>query len=554
MNPGQLVLLAGLAVALTLLILPVSLPLGPYYWDIAAYLDGANRIAAGQIPHVDFGSPFGALTLLLHTGADWLFLHAQPILAAQYSILIIAAPLMALVLRDARGGAGTGVALAAPFMLFVLAPFNGTDIEPLIPGVDAFGIYNRQAGLLCYVLIAALLFCRPGRTMIWVTGGALAALLFIKITAFAGSLGLVAFAVAAGRMPARHALMALAGPVLAAALMQGWGGLTAAYFASIADLSAYNSESVSGRVIAAILMNLTILMPVALLGAVLAIVEARRQLDDRVRPAGWQAFALRGRALLDSDAVWLATVTAFGIAIEHQNSGSNQFIYLWPVLLHVLAGARGRSGLTGKAIPLLVLAAALPTLVLTMQRGARIAIVTATYASLDEPGLNALGHVLVRPEQLREAQVRSRHLAASRESYRALASEGVDPWPPMESHPVAQASYLIGLADALGGLERYEREKAVTLERVAALDYFDPIAMILGREPVRDLPIVHDPSRTMSPERIAATVRSLAAADGILVPQCRVSVQRHLIFDGLDAALEGRIRHELTPCWALYTW
>lgn len=551
-NPGQFVLLAGMLAALALLMLPVSLPLGPYYWDIAAYLDGAHRIASGQIPHVDFGSPFGALTLLLYGAADRLFPDAQPVLAAQYALLPLAAPAMALVLRDARGGAWTGLALAAPLMLFALAPYNGTNLEPLIPGVDAFGIYNRQAGLLCYLLIAALLFCRSGRVAAWVTGGLLAALLFIKITAFAGALGLLAFAVVTGRIKPRFALAALLGPMLAAGAGQCWGGLTGAYFASIAELSAHNSESVAGRVVAAILMNLTILLPVALLCALLGAREILRLWADDKRPEGWQGLVRQVRALFDSDCAWLVTVTLFGIAIEHQNSGSNQFIYLWPVLLHVLLKAQAEGQALRRLMAVLVLASALPTLVGTVQRGARIALVTLTYDRLDEPGLNALGHVLVRPEQLHEAQVRTRHSAAAREDYRALVTAGVNPWPPVESHPVAQAAYLVSLADALAGLARYEAENRVRLQRVAALDYFDPIALLLKREPVAGLPIVHDPARTMSPERVAKTVEALSAADGILVPRCRVSVQRHLILDGLDASLEGRRGHEITSCWSLY--
>ncbi len=40
-----------LAMALALLALPVRLPVGPNFWDIAVYLDGAHRLTLGHMPH-----------------------------------------------------------------------------------------------------------------------------------------------------------------------------------------------------------------------------------------------------------------------------------------------------------------------------------------------------------------------------------------------------------------------------------------------------------------------------------------------------------------------
>jgi len=44
-----------------LLMSNVGVPLGPNYWDLPIYLDGAQRIAQGQVPNVDFDAPVGAL-------------------------------------------------------------------------------------------------------------------------------------------------------------------------------------------------------------------------------------------------------------------------------------------------------------------------------------------------------------------------------------------------------------------------------------------------------------------------------------------------------------
>ena len=62
----RLVLLAASAVAVvaTTLALPV-IPYGRAVWDFLFVLDGAYRIGLGQLPHIDFSSPVGALTLFM---------------------------------------------------------------------------------------------------------------------------------------------------------------------------------------------------------------------------------------------------------------------------------------------------------------------------------------------------------------------------------------------------------------------------------------------------------------------------------------------------------
>src|SRR6187431_846261 len=53
-------------------------PYGRAVWDFVFILDGAYRIGVGQVPHVDFASPIGPLTLYLTHFAERLFPGGQP--------------------------------------------------------------------------------------------------------------------------------------------------------------------------------------------------------------------------------------------------------------------------------------------------------------------------------------------------------------------------------------------------------------------------------------------------------------------------------------------
>lgn len=105
-----------LALLVVLLVLPLVVPIGPMYWDTYIYLDAAQRIDTGQIPSVDFFTPAGPLGYYLFARGLNVFSYAQPMLLAQWSTLIVAAPLMAVVLADVdRQSRSTAFALLIRF-------------------------------------------------------------------------------------------------------------------------------------------------------------------------------------------------------------------------------------------------------------------------------------------------------------------------------------------------------------------------------------------------------------------------------------------------------
>ena len=54
------------------------IPYGRAIWDFLFVLDGSYRISLGEVPHVDFASPIGALTLYFTYWCERLFPATNP--------------------------------------------------------------------------------------------------------------------------------------------------------------------------------------------------------------------------------------------------------------------------------------------------------------------------------------------------------------------------------------------------------------------------------------------------------------------------------------------
>lgn len=196
--PLALLGIAVLACAL-LLTLPLTLPLGPMYWDLVLYLDAANRIGEGQVPLIDFIAPVGPLGYWLFAGLDTLFPRAHPLLTAQWCLFAVTAPAMAVILHAiGKQSRARALALLLPYLAFQILPIN-VEHYSFFPGTDGFGIYNRHVSIVLYVLVCGLVFLR-GPALGAVIGWTLTALFLIKITGFLAGGIVTAFALAAGRI------------------------------------------------------------------------------------------------------------------------------------------------------------------------------------------------------------------------------------------------------------------------------------------------------------------------------------------------------------------
>ncbi|MBA4271342.1 MAG: hypothetical protein C0447_18310, partial [Methylobacterium sp.] len=417
---GWLLALALLALfaaaAMLALSLPLRLPLGAFYWDAAVYLDAFQRIHIGQMPAVDFFAPVGPAGYYLGAWLHSAFPQAQPMLLVNWAILPLVLPLALAVLLQ-RDMKGLALALVVPFLVFAALPINLAIFYPA-PGLDGFGTYNRHAALLLYWLVAALLFLPSSRTKTALVAAFMLALVLTKVTGAVAGAILVGYAWLAGRMRFADAVFAALACLLALALIDLATGLIRAYLADILTLLRLNSETLLPRLLTVASAKFGVVLPAAALLALLVWTGGREP----------GSLLQRARGLVAGPAGWLA-VTLFALALfETQNTGSLEFIALWPVLLLVLRQERSRSGGSRLAVMVLTLAVALPSLLLGIERGARaLAGARGDVVALPAPELGPFGRVSLKRGLAERAGFMLALYPAQGGAYRALAEAGLEP-------------------------------------------------------------------------------------------------------------------------------
>jgi hypothetical protein len=527
--------LAGLA-------LKLRLPIGPNYWDTDVYLDAIHRIGLGQWPSLDFFAPVGPLGYGLAAGLKRLFPQAQPMLLANWAVLPVALPAMALIATDvARRSRTRALALLLPFLLFAALPVNLHELYPL-PGFDGYGHYNRHIALLLYALVAALLFVDGRLRQTGLVAGLMLALFLFKITGAVAGAMLVGYAVLAGRLRLREATLAAALVLAALALLDLATGIVRAYLRDILILVSLNTGTLLPRFLTVASVKFNVVGPCLALAGALAVAAWRA----RPRPG------LAGlRALLASPLGWLVACLAALTFFETQNTGSLEYIGLWPVLLLVLAEWRRRDEAMRPLVLVLALAVALPSLVIFVERSARALLGAPTYAGLDLPGLGPLGRVSAKAELLERAQAMLAHYAGQQESYREMLRRRLMPSAILYSEPDYQLTWLMEIDQGAAALKAWEAANGRRLDGLYTLDFVDPLSWILDRRPPRHVPIGLDPSRS-NPALTPEALQELAATDAILAPKCPPTPARRMIAEHFAPALAGRRLVALAPCWDMY--
>ncbi|MCR9125096.1 MAG: hypothetical protein NXH82_03120 [Rhodobacteraceae bacterium] len=154
--------------------------------DTLVFFDGIYRVSLGQVPHVDFSTPAGALSYWLpYVGYRIAGQYAGSIEMASLVLAAVVLPVSALLLWRRCNLVPAGL---------ILATIAGLLVIPLLPGTQAAEIsnamqYNRWGwGLLIACLLIAL---PPGRTGVprsllsaVLVAGLLLALLLVKVTFF----------------------------------------------------------------------------------------------------------------------------------------------------------------------------------------------------------------------------------------------------------------------------------------------------------------------------------------------------------------------------------
>ena len=549
--PSLPLVLLGLALltCAALLTQPVTLPLGPMYWDLVLYLDAANRIGDGQMPLVDFITPVGPLGYWLFAGLDGLFPRAHPLLLAQWCLFAVTAPVMAVVLHAVgKRSLATALALLLPYLAFQILPIN-VEHYSFFPGTDGFGIYNRHVSILLYVLVSGLVFLRGralGATVAWT----LLALFLIKITGFLAGGLVTAFALAAGRIDMRQSLLIAAAAGLALIGLELATGLVGAYLDAILALVAINAGSILPRFLQATSLHLDIV------GAGMALLIVLLWLDRQDIARSALAFrqkpSFAGIAtVLDRDAAWLAIVLAAGLFFETQNTGGQAFIFAWPVLLAILrrwlgSGRRGALVVCG-----LVAAAAIPPAETVLQRAARAAMAQTGYAQLPSRHLGRLGLVSQHSDVVGRAAAMLDIYAGHPATFRDFAAREMLPAPQLYAELDFQASWLMAIDEGVAAILAQEKASGRRFETIMSLNFVNPFPFVMERSAPRGIAIGADPFRAV-PKPDAEAIALARETDLVLYPLCPVTVANDALRAIYAPVLAGRLEIALGRCWKGY--
>jgi hypothetical protein len=544
-----LALALAAAFAAALLATPLRLPIGPNYWDIYTYVDTVYRMSLGQVPHVDFFVPVGSLGYGLYMAVTRAFPEAHTLLAVHFSILLVALPIMAVAAFEAdRRSRMEAVALVLPFIFFALIPINGQELYPS-PGFDGYGNYNRHTALMLYVLAAVLLYVeRP-----WLAtalGVVLLGLMFMtKITGLAIGLGLMVHAAFAGRLSWRGGI---AGAVIVAVpltYLQARYGLIAAYVEDIVQLVGVNTGSLLPRVLTVLSTKFDVVGAAGLL-ILVALWRERAAIIDGLRglAGGGRAIALRN--LIDLPPIWMISLLIGGAVFETQNTGSHEFILLWPATLLLFRDMPLPYRRREAVLLVLVAATTLPTVVSITHRAVRTLVSAVKYEAVNAPLLGPVGRVSAKPEIAFQSRAMLAHYQFERASYELLAKRNVLPSYILFSEIDFQVSWIVSVEQAAQALLAYEKANGKRFNRIASMDFVDPFPVMLKREPLKDMSIGNDPDRTLMKLHERA-IREIASADAILLPKCPVTQARNAIADTYAPSLQGRRLVALTPCFQM---
>jgi hypothetical protein len=542
---APLILLA--ATVIILLSLPLRLTIGPNYWDLYTYVDTAYRVGIGQVPHVDFFIPVGALGYGLYTLVAKVFPAAHTLLAVHYAVLIIALPLMALVVLEAqKRSSAEALALAIPFTLFALIPINGQELYPS-PGFDAYGNYNRHAALLLYVLAANLLFVENRARATGIAMALLAVLFMLKITGFVVGALLVLHAALVGRIALRVGIASVVVIGTLFAMVQWHTGLISAYVGDILHLVGMNTGSLLPRILTVLSSKFDVIAAAGAL-ALLLFWRGRDSFLDDLK----LAFAKRNlpalQRALNADFIWLLSLLLAGTVFETQNTGSHEFILIWPAILLAFRNIALPWQKQDALVLVVIAAAILPTPVTVLHRAARAIASAPGYEAVPVPLLGPFGRVSVKPDIMRQSRAMLAHYPEARPSYERFAKSGVLPSYILFSEIDFQVSWLASTQQAAEALLAYEKNSGKVLRRIVTLDFVDPLPVILGREPLKHLSIGNDPTRTLA--RLGSqAMAEMVSADAILLPLCPITEARNMIAAAYAPALAGRKRVALTPCF-----
>ena len=533
-------LLSALAVCAMASLVRV-IPYGRAIKDYLFILDGSYRIGLGQVPHVDFSSPIGPLTLYLTWLAGRLFPAGQPFVGLHALMWIAFLPPLACLAPRGQSGARFGAAVGL-LALVVLVPFTLDSTH--LSEISYFAIYNRFAsgGLF----LVALWYVLPKQRWDAVLLAYLISLLFfLKITAAVTACGLLF----AAMFLRRTSLLTVAGALVAAvglcSLVEAKTGLVSAYLRDIIEMSAINAAGLSYRLLAAAAQNWTPLAAAALIAGLAA---------WDMRCARALSFARPGAALarlVRDEPFVIDVLLLIGMALmaDSQNTGGIGLVAAAAVLFRNDVAAQQPARFA--AAVLLGASLVLPLISLAVDRSVT-ALVRERAGTTEHAFSTLLPGMRVPTPTLEGARLFRQIL----HSWLPLADEIQNRHfnlvnDPTDNAPAALAAWAEDVTDA-AAVFRAEG-LAASAKRYATLAFADPFARLLGLTPARGVSLVMDVHRTVGLFDPQEASRYLSDADGVFVARCELTngeTTSRVVFDAVLAAEFER--HRLNACWDFY--
>ena len=527
---------ASAVVALIAAFAVTTIPYGRAIWDFVFVLDGAYRISLGQVPHVDFASPIGALTPYLTLAAETLFPGGNAFVGLHVLMWLLLLPAMAALAPRFNSNVSflAGFGLLA---LMVLLPMTLDSTH--LSEISYFASYNRFASGLLF--LTGLWLVLPKSRHDWLLlAYVLLLLFFLKITAAAVAVGILVAAVVLGRSSARCAIAAVASFAFALMAVQATNGIVSAYLGDIVTMSALNKGGAIYALFFAGFRNwLGLVMTAGL--AISAIAAAAKQADrTRLRPIATVRTLLNQQAFA-VDAVLLVAAALFA---ESQNTGGLGLIAAAALFFHPAAWGPHRTftALLMAAIcfPVLDIAVKRPLTALTRERQA------APEQALAElmPGTRV---PLSTYEGSRLfARIAQEWLPLARQVEAARFFLTPDP---TSNAPAVQLAWATGAVEAARAFdERGYRNRAT---HYTTLAFADPFARLLHLTPATGTALVMDIDRTIPAFSPTEARTYLGSANGVFVSTC------DLTDTGIRKAFEPVLRNDfeqlpLTNCWDFY--
>lgn len=516
------------------------IPFGRAIWDYLFLLDGAYRISLGQLPHQDFQSPIGSLSLYLTAWAQQMFPAGNPFVglhALAWIMVLLPLGLLAPKFRS-TGPFAAAMALLA-LMVLVPVTLDSTHLSE----ISYFASYNRFAtGLL---FLAGLWFVLPkGRLDGILLAYILIVLFFLKITAALVVLGIIAAAFVLGRTNARTSLLAVLLAAIGIAIVEVTTGLVSAYLASTLAMTSINTGRATYLLFFAAFRNWLPLVAVAAITVVGGWAFVRSGELDLGRPIRSLRAALNQQAFA-VDALLLVAAALFA---ESQNTGGLGLIAASALLFHADAWTADR--LRGYGAALLAATLILPVADVVVTRAAT-AYIRERNAVADPKVAELLPGTRVPVATEAGAALFGEMTSNLMGPARLAATSGffVDPDPTSYS-VAARLAWVNGAVDAAHAFEAAGfRELA---QSYATLSFADPFMRMLHLVPAKGTTIVTEVGRTMPLLDVAGASRYLSTSDGVFVPRCEVGGG-----EGNEAAFEVVLQRQferkpLTKCWDFY--